>query len=189
MMSLRSLSDRELLRACSRDDADAFGVFYVRYRERVLAYFSRRVRSPELAADLMAETFARALLAVREAKTGAVPESPVGWLLMIAKNQLVDSARRGSVEAAARRRLGLEPLVLDDRDIERIHEVAEASDLLEHAQAYLPPHEWEALHAHVVDEEPYREIALRLRCSEAVVRKRVSRATSHLRSAIGGSNV
>ena len=72
-----------------------FGVFYVRYRERVLAYFSQRVRNPELAADLMAETFARALLAVREAKTGAVPESPVGWLLIIAKNQLVDSARRG----------------------------------------------------------------------------------------------
>ena len=56
------------------------------------------------------------------------------------------------------------------------------------AQACLSQDEWQALHAHVVDEEPYRDIAQRLHCSEAVVRKRVSRATAHLRSAIGGSS-
>jgi RNA polymerase sigma factor (sigma-70 family) len=187
MMSSHAKSDRQLLAACTRGDSDAFGVFYLRYRERVLAYFARRVPMPELAADLMAETFARALLALQQ-PSAPIPASPVGWLLTIAKNQLVDSVRRGNVESAARRRLGLDRLVLDDHDIDRILEVAEAADLLDHAQACLSQDEWKALQAHVVEEEPYRDIALRLRCSEAVIRKRVSRATAHLRSAIGGSS-
>jgi RNA polymerase sigma-70 factor (ECF subfamily) len=186
MTSSRPQPDRELLERCSRGDSDAFGAFYVRYRERVLAYFARRVAVPELAADLMAETFARALVALQQ-RSAATPGSPVAWLLTIARNQLVDSLRQGSVESAARRRLGLDPLVLDDHDIDRIIEISEAVDLLEHAQACLSRDEWQALQARVVDEEPYRDIAERLRCSEEVVRKRVSRATAHLRSAIGGS--
>ncbi len=187
MTSSRPESDLRLLEACRTGDSDAFGIFYARYRERVLAYFARRVPVPELAADLMAETFARALVALRQ-RSAETPESPVGWLLTIAKNALVDSLRRGTVESAARRRLGIEPLVLDDHDVTRILETAEAADLLEHAEACLSRSEWEALRAHVVDEEPYRDIAQRLHCSEAVVRKRVSRATAHLRSAIGGSS-
>jgi DNA-directed RNA polymerase specialized sigma24 family protein len=38
-----------------------------------------------------------------------------------------------------------------------------------------------ALLAHVVDEREYREIAAGLRCSESVVRKRVSRGLAALR--------
>jgi RNA polymerase sigma-70 factor (ECF subfamily) len=44
------------------------------------------------------------------------------------------------------------------------------------------------LHARVVDEEEYAELALRLRCSEAVARKRVSRAVAHARTVIGGTD-
>jgi hypothetical protein len=49
--------------------------------------------------------------------------------------------------------------------------------------------EWEILRARVLDEEPYPDIAGRLRCSEAVVRKRVSRAKAHVRTALGGNGV
>jgi RNA polymerase sigma factor (sigma-70 family) len=55
-------SDEELL---GHDDASSFELFYNRYFERVLAFFSRRTRDPELAADLTAETFAAALSARR----------------------------------------------------------------------------------------------------------------------------
>ena len=104
---------------------DSFDAMYLRFREPVLGYFARRVGDPEVAADLMAETFARALVRYRSAP----PDDPAAWLFVIARNLLVDSARRGQVEESARRKLHLEPLVLDDHDLRRIEEIAEAADL------------------------------------------------------------
>ena len=160
---------------------DSFDALYVRFREPVLGYFARRVGEPEVAADLMAETFARALVHYKSAP----PDEPAAWLFTIARNLLIDSARRGRVEASARRRLGLEPIELDDRDLERIAEIAEADDLAQTVKDALSAAEYEALHARAVQEESYAELALRLRCSEAVARKRVSRAIAHVRAAIG----
>jgi len=157
---------------------DSFDAMYLRYREPVLGYFARRVGQPEVAADLMAETFARALVGYR----AAPPDEPVAWLFTIARNLLIDSARRGQVEESARRNLRLDPLVLDDADLQRIEEVAEAADLAEMVRATLSATEYEALRARVVDEESYEELALRLRCSEAVARKRVSRAIANVRT-------
>ena len=159
---------------------DSFDELYRRYREPVLGYFRRRVAEPEVAADLMAETFARALVHYRTDP----PDQPVAWLLVIARNLLIDSARRGQVEESARRNLSMGPLVLDDDDLQRIEEIAEAADLAETVRATLSATEYQALRARVVDEESYAELALRMRCSEAVARKRVSRAIAHIRTAI-----
>ena len=159
---------------------DSFDAFYLRFREPVLGYFARRVGEPEVAADLMAETFARALVAYQTDP----PSEPAAWLFAIARNLLIDSARRGRVETSGRRKLHLEPLTLDDSDIQRIEEIAEAADLADTVRATLSPAEYEALHARAVDEESYAELALRLRCSEAVARKRVSRAIAHMRTVI-----
>ncbi len=177
-------ADAALLSACRAGDRDAFGVFYARHREAILGYLARRVADREIAADLMAETFASALVAILD-RAQQVPQTPVAWLFTIARNLLVDSLRRGTVDAAARHRLGLEPLVLDDDDLERIAEIATGTDVLHHARTSMPKHEWELLCARVLDEEPYADIARRLECSEAIVRKRVSRAKAHLRATLG----
>jgi len=50
----------------------------------------------------------------------------------------------------------------------------------------LPEDQLGALRARIVDERDYSEIAKDLRCSEAVVRKRVSRALQTLRAAMEG---
>ncbi len=60
-----SREDRELLLA-SRDGDGGFGLFYRRHRDAVLAFHTSRVRDGELAADLTAETFAAALLALHD---------------------------------------------------------------------------------------------------------------------------
>jgi RNA polymerase sigma factor (sigma-70 family) len=46
----------------------------------------------------------------------------------------------------------------------------------------LPPALRDALTGRVIEERPYEEIASDLRCSESVVRQRVSRALKTLRS-------
>jgi RNA polymerase sigma-70 factor (ECF subfamily) len=173
-------ADRELLAAC-RDGRDGFGVFYTRYRATVLAFCAQRVADAELAADLTAETFAAALLAVHDARR-PLPDVPAAWLLAIAHRKLVDSYRRGTVRDDARRRLAMEPVVLYDEDIERIHSVADSTDVVATLAEVLSPHQLHAVRARVLDERPYADIAAELGCSQTVVRMRVSRALTVLRA-------
>lgn len=177
-----SRGDRELLRA-SREGRGGFDVFYRRHCDAILAFHAHRVVEPELAADLTAETFAAALLAVHD--TGReLPAVPLAWLFTIAQRKLIDSYRRGQVEDAARRRLALEPLVLEDEDIERIEATAQATNVASELARRLPADQYDALRARVLDERDYADIACELRCSQAVVRMRVSRALKTLRSAM-----
>src|SRR3954465_12746794 len=188
-------TDEDLLQA-TPDDPEAFGIFYRRHVEAVLAFFRVRTGDPELAADLMAETFAAALLAAPRFKRRREPA--VAWLFTIGRRKLIDSWRRGRVEDAARRKLGLEPMGADDRGaaggepmelddggLARIDALVDEErdplplvDLMNR----LPAEQREALRLRVLDEREYAEIAQELSCSEAVVRQRVSRATRSLRS-------
>ncbi len=179
-------TDQELLALALTTEPEAFTVFYERHVDVVLAFLRRRTSSPEVAADLMAETFAAALLALHADTEPEQLEVPVAWLLGIARNKLFESYRRGRVEAAAREKLGLEPLVLDDSDLALVDELSE-SDLVNQLADLLPPDQLQALRARVIDEREYDEIARDLDCSEAVVRKRVSRALSTLRARVNNN--
>jgi RNA polymerase sigma factor (sigma-70 family) len=172
-------SDEELLDASRREPA-AFGVLYERHEERMLRYFLCRVGDAEVAADLTAETFAAALAGAHRFR---VREGPaVAWLFGIARNTLAESKRRGRVEARARRRIGAPPLVLTDEVVERIEALGGAAlELVEE----LPADQQEAVRARIVEDREYSDIAKDLRCSEAVVRKRVSRALTRLRDQLG----
>jgi RNA polymerase sigma factor (sigma-70 family) len=173
----REVDDDELL-ARSRRDPAAFGAFYERHERLVLGYFMRRTRDPELAADLAAETFAAALLGARRYRGGGAPAS--AWLVGIARNVLAGSVRRARVEDRARRRLGMEPLELDDDLLERIARV-DGDARVEALLARLSADQSAAVRARVLEDEDYAGIAARLRCSESVVRQRVSRGLAVLR--------
>jgi RNA polymerase sigma-70 factor (ECF subfamily) len=170
-------SDDELLKA-SRAHPAAFGAFYRRHEERLLRYFLGRVGDAEVAADLTAETFAAALGASRRFRARREPAA--AWLFGIARNTLAMSRRRGRVEARARRRLGMPRLELTDELVERIEALGADVELLDG----LPPDQEQAVRARIVDEREYAEIAKDLRCSEAVVRKRVSRGLAAVRQRI-----
>ena len=88
----------------------------------------------------------------------------------------------------ARRRLAMQPVVLDDRDLERVEEISAETDLMRELASQLEPDQFQALRARVLDEREYGEIAAQLKCSESVVRKRVSRALGVLRRAMEGTS-
>src|SRR5690242_6412545 len=94
-------SDQELLAAALTTEPEAFTIVYGRHVDVVLAFLRRRTATPEVAADLMAETFAAALLALHTDTDPAELQVPVAWLIGIARNKLYESYRRGRVEAAA----------------------------------------------------------------------------------------
>lgn len=168
----------DALIAAAASEASAFTVLYRRYERPMLAYFLRRVADPEPAADLTAEVFAAVLIASERYRPGGPPAS--AWLFAIAQHKLASSLRRGRVEDRARRRLRMEPLELDDDDLERIERTVEGRDALALLDE-LPADQRDAVRARIVDERDYGEIAHELRCSQAVVRKRVSRGLSTLR--------
>jgi RNA polymerase sigma factor (sigma-70 family) len=177
-------TDGELLERTRAGDREAFGVLYERRHELVLAFLLKRTQDPEVAMDLMAETFAAALIALAD-RPPAIAGSAAPWLLTIARNSLIDSYRHGRVESAARLRLALEPVQITESDIERVLRIAAEADLEAGLAAELPADQYEALRARVLDQRGYEEIARELACSPAVVRKRVSRAISNLRQALG----
>jgi RNA polymerase sigma factor (sigma-70 family) len=173
-----SRSDEQLMRATKGGDAEAFGEFFERHHALVLAYLLRR--SPkDVTADLLAETFTRALVAVHDGRAPrGVTAAP--WVLTIARNALVDQHRRGRTESSVREQLALERLQPT---------AAELEDLdpdLEDALSALPADQREALRARVLDERPYDEIAREQLTSESVVRQRVSRALRRLRTDLEG---
>lgn len=183
MVGVDTRTDEELLRAAVEStDERAFAELYRRNVDVVLAYLRRRVPDSELAFDLTAETFAAAVLGAR-AYRGEGPV--VGWLLGIARNKLLESLRRGRVEAAARDRLAYEPMTFTDRDLELVEErAAGASARLDRALAELPPDMRDAVVARVVEEREYPDIARELSCSEHLVRQRVSRGLRRLRASL-----
>ena len=61
-------TDEQLMAATRRGDAEAFGELFARHRALVLAYLVRRAERED-AADLLAETFAAALLAVHDGRS------------------------------------------------------------------------------------------------------------------------
>jgi RNA polymerase sigma factor (sigma-70 family) len=169
-----------LLRQISAGDEDAFSVFYREHLDAIVAFFQRRVGDRELAFDLTAETFASVVVS---AGTYSGDAPAVAWLFGIARNKLRESLRRDRVADAARRRLGMEPIALDDEALTRVEERAgNGEGALTRALAELPPDTRAALLARLVEEEEYGEIAARLECSEQVVRQRVHRGLKQLRA-------
>ncbi|MGH2868455.1 MAG: RNA polymerase sigma factor [Solirubrobacteraceae bacterium] len=176
-------NEDELL-AAARSGANEFAVFYRHFERPVLGFFMRAAGRPDLAADLAAETFARALESVAsfDSTRGRADQ----WLFGIARNVLAESYRRGRVEAAARARLGLPILILDDHAAEAIARLSAGHDPASAALAGLPREQRQAIEERVLRERDYPEIAEELRCSEALVRKRVSRGLRALRTRLAG---
>jgi RNA polymerase sigma factor (sigma-70 family) len=174
-------SDQRLLEGIAARDPDAFRVFYRRHLAVIVSFLVRESKDAELAADLAAEVFAGAMIAAGRYR--AEYDTAVPWLLGIARNILGTSRRRGRVDDEARRRLGLRVLELDEVDLERVEAMVDSGrEGLSGLIGSLPEHEREALRARIVDERDYAEIAEQLRCSELVVRKRVSRGLGRLRA-------
>jgi RNA polymerase sigma factor (sigma-70 family) len=183
-MNLKRCTDAELLERTARDP-EAFAVFYRRHERLVYSFLMSRRRDPELAADLAAEIFTTLLESShrfdpeRAGGSNAVP-----WILGVARNTLSASLRRGVVADDARRRMACDPLVVDDAELARVEELASADPTLSGLLDDLPNDLKDAVIARIVDERDYPDIAVELSCSELLIRKRVSRGLSRLRSAL-----
>jgi RNA polymerase sigma factor (sigma-70 family) len=173
-------SDSELIVA-SLEDPHAFRELYDRWAETLLAYFYRRVRSADVAADLLAETFAVAFEARGRFRDVGRPGG--AWLYGIARRELSRYFRSARVELKAVRRLGIEVPPLDHESAAAIEALVESdahrAALIE-AIGRMSVAERDAVQLRVIAELEYEEIAARLQCSESAARTRVHRGLARL---------
>jgi RNA polymerase sigma-70 factor (ECF subfamily) len=174
----RGQSEVEL--ALSNEDVERL---YREHARAVLAFLVRRVLLPEVAVDLMAETFALAYRDRRRCRASDDTER-VAWVCGIARHCLSGYVRRGAAERRALNRLGVERRALHDFEYDRIEELAGLHALAEEVRDTfegLDDGQREALRLRVVEERPYADVARALGVTEEAARARVSRALQALR--------
>jgi RNA polymerase sigma factor (sigma-70 family) len=165
-----------LLRA--QEDPRAYAAFYDAYSDRVLAFLARRVFDPEVAVDLMSETFAK-VLERRMQFRGTSAAEEQGWLFAIARTELSHYWRSGRVERAALERFAVTVPEIGADEFLRIETLAGLNSLdgpLLDAVFALPHDQRRAIELRIVEDRSYAEMAAVLEVSEQVVRARVSRA-------------
>jgi RNA polymerase sigma factor (sigma-70 family) len=159
-------------------DPDAISRLYETHAGVLLRYLARRTLQPEVAIDLVAETFAKAF-AHRDQFRGQSESDAVAWLFGIARHELSAYFRRGVVDRRAMQALGLEVPALVDADFERVEELADLRAQraeIVHALGELSQEHRDALRMRVVEEQSYPDVAIALGITEQTARARVSRA-------------
>lgn len=186
MASNDARSDEQLVLA-ARHDRDAFVAFYRRHAARTKRWLERNAsQDPQVVQDLLAETFAEALLGLKRFSARG-DGSAVAWLLGIARNQQRHYHRRRHVAERARRRLGMPleaaPDEWSDHDERLLSE--QARPLILAALAALPADQRAAVELRVLCEREYADVARSLGCSEQTARARVSRGLRALEVDLG----
>ncbi len=170
-------------------DPDAFVEVCRRHGPALRSFLRHRTRDGEVAAELLAETFAAAWTArarFKDERDG----SAAPWLHAIARNLASMHARRGALARSARERIGM-PVreygaTAYDEAEERLDSELLAPELGE-ALADLSARDRRALELRVVEERSYDEIGDQLAITPAAARTRVYRALSALRTSLKGS--
>ena len=166
--------------------ADEIAALYDSHAEAILAFLVRRTWDPEVAVDILAETFAVALEGRRRFR-GGDEEAARAWLHGIARHQLADHFRRTGAQRRALARLRIERRPLTDVEYERIEDLAgsrELRDQVAEKLEALPVDQREAVRLRVVEEQAYQTLSEALDISEDTARARVSRGLRALRLAV-----
>jgi RNA polymerase sigma-70 factor (ECF subfamily) len=169
-------SGSQVTGAAGDHDGDTIEGIYLQHRSQLAAYFKRRCRSQEEAAELLQETFLRVLRVPAERLRNL--DSPGAYLSTIAGNLLRDrfkaeARRKAAYDAYARERLSTGP------DEFRRLEARDMIDRLESAMRGLRPKTREIFMAQRLDGLTYAEIAERTGLSVKTVEKHMSRAIAH----------
>ena len=161
------------------DQETRFALLYQRCYPSVLGFLRVLVGNPEVAEDLTAQTFEKALLHFADLHA---LESADAWLFRIARNCAADYFRRARPAVSLERLLPAEhpqDEMVEDRAIAR----EEQRDLLAHLNR-LPEREREMIGLKFVTRLSNREIARVLHVPEGTVSSTLYRALGRLRTAL-----
>jgi RNA polymerase sigma-70 factor (ECF subfamily) len=166
----------------AREDPARFGDVYLAYRDQVLRFFARRTLDPEVAFDLMAETFAE-MFSGLSGFDGQTEAQGRAWMWSIAKHELIDFRQTGEVERRNLERLALPVPSLGAEEYERIEELADLDrrkpEVLK-ALDKLPETQRFVIYEHFIKGREYDAIAQQLGTTAVSLRMRASRGLRQL---------
>jgi RNA polymerase sigma-70 factor (ECF subfamily) len=161
---------------------------YDAHARELLGFFARRTGDPQVALDLLGDTFLTAVAQRRKCRARTDPQR-TAWLFRIAANKLTDHYRRGASERRATERFAGELRAMTGGEtaaIQRLAETSEDSERLRAAFDGLSEEQRQAVQLRVIDEQPYPRVSSELGISEPAARARVSRGLRTLLRAVGG---
>lgn len=132
--SKADLENERKLIELAKNDPEIFGMLYERNYDQIFAYVLRRTANAQIAQDITAETFFKALKGFHGFKWQNVPFS--AWLYRIALNEINMWLRKGIYKASSLDGLkekGFEPF--SDEDMEE--ELIKAQQQVERHEQYL----------------------------------------------------
>ena len=188
---IKSFTDGELERLAAGGNRDAFGELYERYSGRVYDFLLRMVRDEEEAADLMQETFIRAMKALSTEKAGGASFST--WLFTIARNLALtrlERSRRTVPLAEEQEEGGEESSAYQHADPSRFADPQEAAEATEmaglvwQAAAALDPKQHSLLDLHIRQGLDSAEIAVVLKVSKGNAYTMLSRLKDAFEEAV-----
>jgi RNA polymerase sigma-70 factor (ECF subfamily) len=172
--------DRVLAVRASGGDVTAFGLLYDRHVDAIYRYVYYRVRDDAEAEDLTSDVFMRALKAMPRYEPR---QAFLAWLYRIARNAVIDRARRGGRQVSFEDALehpSAEHIVVPDNEL-----VARSdSDTLRKALAKLTPLQQEVVVLRFLEGYSTQEIARIVGKREGTVRGIQFRAIGALRQMI-----
>lgn len=181
LRSGRGTSDSLFVRA--RQDPSAFADVYREYHPALLRYFARRTLNPEVAFDLVAETFLELFSTITRFR-GSTEDQGRAWMWRVARSNLYDFIERGKVERRSIERMGYECGELGTEELARIEELADfegARRVIRAALATLGEGERRVLELRIVEERGFDEIADLIGASSPrAARQRESKARRRL---------
>lgn len=170
--------EQRLVEAAQRDPS-RFAELYENNFDRVYAFVASRIYDRDVAQDVTAEVFHRALANLGKFEWRGVPFS--AWLFRIAANAILDRRKRAARERGDK---APEAEAADPGD----HEVVERRAALFSLVAQLPEDQRRVLEMRFAEERSIREIARELGRSEGAIKQLQFRAVQTLRARVSESN-
>ena len=178
--------DKALVEAAKTGSEQAYSELFEKYQERIYRIAYRYVRDKDKALDLCQETFIKAFQSVEKFRSDSKFYT---WLCRIAYNTCIDylrsrAARHGGGGELNEEILNQEKLPHMNRSIEprpsAKAEEAELREKLDTAMEQLPEAQRSVFVLHVMEELPYKEIAVVMNCSIGTVMSRLHYARQKL---------
>ncbi len=172
--------DRDLAIRASGGDVTAFGLLYDRHVDTIYRYVYYRVRDDAEAEDLTSDVFMRALKAMPRYEPR---QAFLAWLYRIARNAVIDRARRGNRQVSFEDALdhpGADRIV--EPDVELLSHAD--SDTLRGALAKLTPLQQEVIVLRFLEGYSTHEVARMVGKREGTIRGIQFRAIGALRQLI-----
>lgn len=178
-MTTRFGTDEELMLAFAKGDASAFEALVGRHRSHVFTFLLRSCGNRARAEDLLQETWLRVIRGSADYRVTKAKFTT--WLFTLARNLVLDHARKRSSHDAPLDEVAMATLASDDASPEQAAHAAGLRPLLERALATLPSEQREVFLLREYAGMPFKDIAEVTGTSDNTVKSRMRYALDALR--------